>query len=70
MFADDIALLAEHCDLHKMMDTLDFWCKKWKMVIHEKKNQVMHFQASYIKARNTSSHVTVPKYKYILGISF
>ncbi len=38
MFADDIALIAENeGNLQKMMDKLNSWCEKWKMVINEKK---------------------------------
>ncbi len=38
MFADDIALIAENeGDLHKIMDKLNSWCEKWKMVINELK---------------------------------
>ncbi len=45
MFTDDITRLAEtESDLQKMMDKLNSWCEKWKMVINEKKTQVVHFR--------------------------
>ncbi len=49
MFVDDIALIAENKGLlQKMLDKLNSW-EKWKMVINEKKTQVMHFRSSCTK---------------------
>ncbi len=55
IFADDIALITENeGDLQKMMDKLNSWCEKWKMVINDKKTQVMNFQPSCI---NCTEHI-------------
>ncbi len=76
MFADDIALIAgNEGGIQKMMDKINSWCEKWKMVINEKKTQVMHFRPACIKC---TEHIftcgreqiqVVDKYRY-LGLVF
>ena len=45
LYADDIVLLAENeCDMQLMLNTLNEWCKKWRMVINYEKTQIIHFR--------------------------
>ena len=38
-------LLAENeCDMQLMLNTLNEWCKKWRMVINYEKTQIIHFR--------------------------
>ncbi len=76
MFVNDIALIVENeGHLQKMMDKLNSWCEKWKMIINKKKTQVMHFRPSCIKC---TEHIytcgrtqiqVIDKYRY-LGLVF
>ena len=76
MFAGDIALLAENeADLQKLLDKLNSWCNKWKMVINHKKTQVIHFRPPSVAKTQTNftcgnaNIETVEKYRY-LGLVF
>lgn len=62
MYADDIALLAanEH-SLQCMLQCLNSWCEKWRLVINEEKTKIIHF-------RNPSSPRS--PYKFLCGDSF
>ena len=45
LYADDIVLLAENeCVMQLMLNTLNEWSKKWRMVINYEKTQIIHFR--------------------------
>ena len=54
MYADDILLIAESEDnLQCMLNVLDKWCKKWRMIINMDKTQIIHFRPKCIKCSQT-----------------
>ena len=52
MYADDIVLIAEtESDLHKLLDILDRWCRRWRLTINQEKTKltktkVVHFRSA------------------------
>ena len=45
VYADDIAILSETEDgLQKMLDKLNDWCCKWRIIVNETKTKVLHFR--------------------------
>ena len=45
LFADDIAILSSNeKDLQKMLDTINLWCKTWRLTINPDKSNVIHFR--------------------------
>ena len=45
LYADDLVLLSEtEEDLQCMLNILDKWCRKWRMVINMEKTQIIHFR--------------------------
>ena len=49
-YADDIAILSETEEgMQKMLDKLNDWCNKWRIVINENKTKILHFRP---KAKN------------------
>ena len=76
MYADDIVLMADSEEkLQSMLDVLNNWCKRWRVVINTSKSKCMHFR----KGRSRKTQFTfrvgdselelVDKYKY-LGVIF
>lgn len=50
LYADDIILLADNeNDMQCMLDCLNNWCKKWRLLINHKKTKVMHFRTPRTK---------------------
>ena len=46
LYADVIAHIAENDkDLHTMLNYVEQWCNKWKLVINSMKSQVVHFRS-------------------------
>ena len=49
LYADDIALLSETSgEMQAMIDTVHFWCTKWRLKVNSNKSQVMHFRPQSI----------------------
>lgn len=79
LYADDVVLLADSAaKLQGLIDTVDAFCRKWKMSMNMKKSQVMVVHASNRRDGAGPPHEwvcrdtplkTVRKYKY-LGIWF
>ena len=45
MYADDIVLLSDSEEkLQSMLDTLNNWCKRWRVIINTSKSKCMHFR--------------------------
>ena len=45
MYADDVIVLSEtENNLQVMLDTINTWCNKWKLLINETKSNVLHFR--------------------------
>ena len=54
IYADDILLIAESEDnLQCMLNVLDKWCKKWRMIINMDKTQIIRFRPKCIKCSQT-----------------
>ena len=50
MYADDIVLMAENeNNLQTMLDFINQWCKKWKLIVNEDKTKIMHFRNNRIQ---------------------
>ena len=44
LYADDIAILAEtEAGMQTMLNTLDDWCRKWRITVYEPKTKDLHF---------------------------
>ena len=77
LYADDIALMAtSENDLQRMLDCLDQWCQRWKLVVNADKSQVIHFRRGPSVPRTahqfkcgTGNLLLVEKYRY-LGLIF
>ena len=72
MYADDIVLLAENeDDLQNMLNYVQIWCKKWRLVINKQKTKVMHFRKSRKQKSKFDFHLgdteleMVCEYKYL-----
>ena len=47
MYADDIVLIAEkESYLHKLLDILDRWCRRWRLTNNQEKTRVVHFPSA------------------------
>ena len=58
-YADDIAIISEtEGGMQQMLDKLNDWCNKWRIVINENKTKILHFRP---KAKN------VTRYNFICG---
>ena len=75
-FADDLVLLAKNkADLQALLNILETWCRKWRVVINPKKSSVIHFrprramETKYRFQVNEVEIVKVSTYKY-LGVLF
>ena len=45
LYADDVVLIApSEASLQRMLDVLNDWCRKWRLVINRDKTKVMHFR--------------------------
>ena len=72
LYADDIVLLAEsEHDLQLLLDTVNVWCRRWRVELNRNKTQVVHFRT---KASPPSEVVftcgaldlnLTPSYKYL-----
>ena len=57
-YADDIAIISEtEGGMQQMLDKLNDWCNKWRIVINENKTKILQFRP---KAKN------VTRYNFIL----
>ena len=58
-YADDIAIISEsEGGMQQMLDILNDWCNKWRIVFIENKTKILHFRP---KAKN------VTRYNFICG---
>ena len=49
LYADDIILIAPTAEnLQLMFDTLNNWCKKWRLTVNPEKSKVIHFRTSAV----------------------
>ena len=49
LYADDIILIAPAAENLKLMfDTLNNWCKKWRLTVNPEKSKVIHFRTSAV----------------------
>ena len=76
MYADDIALISQtETGLQDTLDTVDAWCKKWRLQINPNKSKVVHFRKKRTKRSNYTfklgdKHLEYEtSYKY-LGVIF
>ena len=45
MYADDVVVLSEtENNLQVMLNTINTWCNKWKVLINDTKSNVIHFR--------------------------
>lgn len=45
LYADDIAILSDSKEnLQKILDTVSYWCEKWRLHINMKKSGIIHFR--------------------------
>ena len=72
MYADDIVIVAESEEnMQKMLDIVNVWCKRWRMIINETKSQIVHFRKKNVnrteKIFKCGKFVIdiVTKYKYL-----
>ena len=76
MYADDVVVLSEtENNLQVMLNTINTWCNKWKLLINEAKSNVIHFRPkgklkSKIQFKIGDKDLGYDtKYKY-LGVTF
>ena len=76
LYADDIVLVSDKVEhLQQMINELNCWCSKWRMIVNPEKTQVIHFRPK--KSQKTDNKFTlgnitlnvVSSYKY-LGCTF
>ena len=49
LYADDIVLIAPtEENLQLMLDTMNSWCKKWKLTVNQEKTKVIHFRTASV----------------------
>ena len=49
LYADDIILIAPRAEnLQQMFDTLNIWCRKWRLTVNPDKTKVIHFRTSTV----------------------
>ena len=49
LYADDIILIAPTAEnLQQMFDTLNIWCRKWRLTVNPDKTKVIHFRTSTV----------------------
>ena len=54
LYADDIAILSEtEAGMQTMLNKLDDWCRKWRIMVNESKTKVLHFRP---KAMNITDY--------------
>ena len=52
LYADDIALIApDKNSLHAMLDTVDLWCKRWRLTINTEKTKILHLRGNKEKKK-------------------
>ena len=50
LYADDIALIAPDEDsLQAMLETVDSWCKRWRLTINTEKTKILHFRGNSVR---------------------
>ena len=76
LYADDIAVIADNeKDLQTMLNCIEQWCNKWKLVINSMKSQIIHFRKCRRPRTSCKFHIgkneihIVQCYKY-LGVIF
>ena len=76
LYADDIVLIAEsETDLQSMLDTVNNWCNRWRVIVNANKSKCIHFRSTNTQRSQFVFHIgeskleTIDKYKY-LGIIF
>ena len=76
MYADDMVLLSEkETDLQDMLDTLNEWCRQWRINVNKGKSRIVHFRpknsskSEFNFAVGPLSIEYAQSYKY-LGVTF
>ena len=73
LFADDIVLLSRNeNDLQVMLDFVNEWCEKWRMIVNRDKTNIVHFRP--IRSTKTTKEFVsrgnkldiVKSYKYLV----
>ena len=58
LYADDIAVIVENKKhLQSMLNYVDRWCNKWKLVINSMKSQVVHFRKRRRPCSSSKIHI-------------
>ena len=53
LYADDIVLIAPtEENLQLMLDTMNSWCRKWKLTVNQEKTKVIHFRTASVKQKH------------------
>ena len=72
IYADDIVRISDtEVNLQYMLDSMHYWCHKWKLKLNIDKSNVMHFSPKRQKRSEFKYHfgndelINVDKYKYI-----
>ena len=56
-YADDIAIISEtEGGMQQMLDKLNDWRNKWRIVINENKTKILHFRP---KAKNVTRYIFI-----------
>jgi hypothetical protein len=76
LYADDIVLVSTSAiDMQHMLDTVNEWCRRWRVRINSQKSKVVHFRKNRLKRSNYNFHIGEylleyeESYKY-LGVIF
>ena len=53
IYADDIVLLAPSAeDLQLMLNTVNAWCNKWRLIVNKDKTRIVHFRTASVERCN------------------
>ena len=75
LYADDIALIADNEEeMQTMLNRVDSWCRKWRLMVNPQKSQFLHFRqkshtTNYLFKFGQVELLVVHQYKY-LGVIF
>ena len=54
IYADDIVLLAPSAEnLQLMLNTVNAWCNKWRLIVNKDKTRIVHFRTPSVERCNT-----------------
>ena len=70
LYADDIVLISPTAEnLQLMLNTLNSWCRKWKLTVNPEKNKVIHFRTPSVSRSNFVFTCGDKDIEYITNIS-